>query len=152
MAANSLDQSSFTPQEKAALEIAIKKIDELNDTIDKRIELGRLYREQQFGENVDRATAAQTHTDTETLDNKIKRMDNDLLSVEKKEVLKGILKKSRQIIEAEDRRKSDERLTRWRDRRNNADAIRKYRTRLETDIAESSGWITHPDNKNAMGE
>lgn len=43
-----------------------------------------------------------------------------------------------------------ETLKRWRDRRNDADAIRKYRARLKKDVDEMTNWVLHPNNKDVV--
>ena len=54
------------------------------------------------------------------------------------------------MVETKQWEKDQESLKRWRDRRNNADAIKKYRTRLKKDVDELTGWVLHPNNKDVV--
>lgn len=150
MAANTINTSDLTPGEKQALDIFTERLGNLQDLQTKRTEQGKLYKEQQFGANADRKAAKETLNRMHTLDSQIKKASADLLSVEEKEVLKRVLKKSRSIIENNEKQNSKEMLDRWRKRRKESDAITKYRSRIKTDVDELSKWILHPDNKNSL--
>lgn len=150
IASDNIKVSDLTDGEKAALDIFKNRLTKLNDLQTEREEQGRLYKEQQFGSNVNRAAAKETLNRMHILDNKIKNASSELLSVEEKEVLKQVLKKSRYVIEQEERRRGYETLKRWRENRKNADAIKKYRERIKTDVKDLSDWIIRPDNKDAV--
>ncbi len=150
IASDNIKVSDLTDGEKAALDIFKNRLTKLNDLQTEREEQGRLYKEQQFGSNVNRAAAKETINRMHILDNKIKNASSELISVEEKEVLKRVLKKSRDVIEQEERRRGYETLKRWRENRKNADAIKKYRERIKTDVKDLSDWIIRPDNKDAV--
>ena len=150
MAANEVKVSDLTQAEKDALTIFQDRLSNLKDLQNKRAEEGRLYKEQQFGEKVDRAKAAETLNRMHILDDQIKKATSEVLTVEEKEVLKRVLGKARKVVEAQEREHGKEILNRWRDRRNNAAAIKKYRDRLRGDIDELSNWILKPDNKDIV--
>ena len=150
MAANEVKVSDLTQAEKDALTIFQDRLSNLKDLQDKRAEQGRLYKEQQFGEKVDRAKAEETLNRMHVLDDQIKKATAEVLTVEEKEVLKRVLSKARKVVEAQEREHGKEILNRWRDRRNNAAAIKKYRDRLRGDVDELSNWILKPDNKDIV--
>ena len=82
------------------------------------------------------------------LDGKIEKASAEVLKVEKTEVLRRVLQKARKVVEAKEREHGKELLDRYRDRRNNAAAIRKYRERIKADTDDLKKWIIKPDNKN----
>ena len=150
LAANEVKVSDLTPAETDALTIFRDRLSKLKDLQEERAEQGRLYKEQQFGEKVDRAKAAETLNRMHILDDQIKKATAEVLTVEEKEVLKRVLSKARKVVEAQEREHGKEILNRWRDRRNNAAAIKKYRDRLRGDVDELSNWILHPNNKDTV--
>jgi N12 class adenine-specific DNA methylase len=147
MAANEVKVSDLTQAENDALTIFQDRLTKLEILQNERAEQGRLYKEQQFGAKVDRAEAEKTLNRMHTLDDQIKKATADVLTVEEKEVLKRVLQKARKVVEAKEREHGQEILARWRDRRNNAAAIKKYRDRLRGDVDELTNWIISPDNK-----
>jgi len=150
MAANEVKVSDLTQAEQDALTIFQNRLSKLKDLQDKRAEQGKLYKEQQFGTKPDRSAAEATLNRMHILDEQIKRATSDVLSVEEKEVLKRVLQKARKVVTAEERQHGQEMLSRWRDRRNNADAIKKYRDRIRGDVDELSNWILKPNNKDIV--
>ena len=147
LAANEVKVSDLSQAENDALTIFRDRLSKLKDLQEERAEQGKLYKEQQFGEKVDRAKAAETLNRMHVLDDQIKKATAEVLTVEEKEVLKRVLSKARKVVEAQEREHGKEILNRWRDRRNNAAAIKKYRDRLRGDVDELSNWILHPNNK-----
>ena len=147
MASAEIKVSDLTQAEKDALTIFQDRLSDLKDLQDKRAEQGRLYKEQQFGANVDRQAAAETLNRMQVLDGQIQKATAEVLTVEEKEVLKRVLQKARKVVEVQERQHGQEILNRWRDRRKNADNIKKYRERLRKDVDELSTWIISPNNK-----
>ena len=151
MAAERLEGTpNLTEGERDALRIFQKRLETLQTLTEERADQGRLYKEQQFGAKVDRAAAAETLNRMHVLDDKIKAANEDVLSVENKEVLRRVLVKARGVVEEQERIHGKEILDRWRDRTRNAAAIKKYRTRIEADVKTLSDWILKPDGKNAL--
>lgn len=150
LAASQVKVSDMTAAEKDALDIFQKRLSRLEALQDERAEQGRLYKEQQFGAKVDRAAAAETLNRMHVLDGQIQKASAEVLTVEEKTVLKRVLQKARTVVEQQERQHGQEILKRWRDRRNNADAIKKYRDRLRGDVDELTNWVLHPDNKNVV--
>lgn len=149
-AASELSMDKLTDGERDALKIFNERLSKLEELQEKRAEQGRLYREQQFGAKVDREAAKATHNRMQVLDEQIKRASEAVLSVEDKAVLKRVLQKARKVVEQQEREKGQEILRRWRDRRNNAAAIKKYRERIRGDVDELTRWVLHPNNKDAV--
>ncbi len=149
-AASELSMDKLTDGERDALKIFNERLRRLEELQEKRAEQGRLYKEQQFGAKVDREAAKATHNRMQVLDEQIKRASEAVLSVEDKAVLKRVLQKARKVVEQQEREKGQEILKRWRDRRNNAAAIKKYRERIRGDVDELTRWVLHPNNKDAV--
>ena len=143
-----LKVKDLTQAEKDALTIFRDRLSKLETLQNERAEQGRLYKEQQFGVKPNRAEAEMTLNRMKVLDEQIKKATADVLTVEEKEVLKRVLSKARKVVEVQERQHGQEILNRWRDRRNNAAAIKKYRDRLRGDVDELTNWIISPDNKN----
>jgi hypothetical protein len=150
MAANQVKVADLTDAEKDALNIFQQRLSKLEALQDERAEQGRLYKEQQFGPGADRKAAAETLNRMHVLDSQIQKASLEVLTVEEKAVLKRVLQKARTVVEQQERQHGQEILKRWRDRRNNADAIKKYRDRLRGDVDELTNWVLHPDNKNVV--
>lgn len=150
MAMNDLQLSDLTPGERTALDILKGRLEHLKDLQDQRKQQGETYRQQQFGTKVDREEAKKTLNRMKVLDGQIERAKEDVLSIEDKQVLKTVLQKARKVVEKQQWTRDQETLKRWRDRRNNADSIRKYRTRLKKDVDELTGWVLHPNNKDVV--
>ena len=149
-AASELSMDKLTDGERDALKIFNERLRRLEELQEKRAEQGRLYKEQQFGAKVDREAAKATHNRMQVLDEQIKRASEAVLSVEDKAVLKRVLQKARKVVEQQEREKGQEMLKRWRDRRNNAASIKKYRDRIRGDVDELTSWVLHPNNKNEV--
>ena len=150
LAASQVKVDDLTTAEKDALDIFQKRLSKLENLQAERAEQGRLYKEQQFGVKVDRAKAAETLNRMHILDSQIQKASAEVLTVEEKTVLKRVLQKARTVVEQQERQHGQEILKRWRDRRNDADAIKKYRDRLRGDVDELTNWVLHPDNKNVV--
>lgn len=150
LAASEVRVDDLTADEKAALDIFQKRLSKLEALQTERAEQGRLYKEQQFGAKVDRAAAAETLNRMRTLDGQIQKASAEVLSVEEKTVLKRVLQKARAVVEQQERQHGQEMLKRWRDRRDNAAAIKKYRDRIRGDVDELTNWVLHPDNKSVV--
>lgn len=141
---------NLSAAESDALQIFRDRLSKLDELQGERRNLGREYKELQFGENVDRAKAAQTLEKMRSLDSQIQEADNKVLAAETAPILKQVLPKARKIVEQTQKAKDDATLQRWRDRRNNAAAIKKYRDRISKDVTDLSNWILSPSNKTDM--
>ena len=150
MAADALEATELTDAERDALKIFKSRLSRLEGLQEDRAEQGRLYKEQQFGANVDREAAKQTLNRMQVLDDQIKKAKADILSLENKEVLGSLLKKARKVVETEQRAHDAEIMKRYREREKEAAAVKKYRERIVADVDELSKWVLKPDNKNVV--
>ena len=153
MAADQILSSDTISQDAAvsdALGILKKRLSTLDELQEQRRELGRTYRELQFGANVDREKAAETLKQMHELDAKIQEAENKVIAAETAPAIRKILPVARRIVEQKQKEQDDAVLQRWRDRRNNAAAIKKYRDRISKDITDLSNWILSPSNKTDM--
>ena len=150
VAASEVKVDDLSEAEKDALRIFQDRLGKLEALQEERAEQGRLYKEQQFGAKVDREAAAQTLNRMHTLDAQIQKASAEVLSVEEKTVLKRVLQKARKVVEQQERAHGQEILQRWRDRRKNSDAIKKYRERLRSDVNDLTNWVLHPNNKDVV--
>ena len=147
MAAEEINVDSLTPGEQDALRIFNERLNRLQDAQEQRAELGRQYKEQQFSKGGSRAEADRIRAAMSVLDSKIKSLENGLLSLENKDVLKTVLQKARGVVEQEERRRGDESLKRYRERRNQSEATRKYRDRVRAEVETLRKWLVSPSNK-----
>ena len=150
MAADALEATELTDAERDALKIFKSRLSRLEGLQEDRAEQGKLYKEQQFGANVDREAAKQTLNRMQVLDDQIKKAKADILSLENKEVLGSLLKKARKVVETEQRAHDAEIMKRYREREKEAAAVKKYRERIVADVDELSKWVLKPDNKNVV--
>lgn len=147
MAADEIDIDNLTPGEQDALRIFRDRLTRLQDAQEQRAELGRQYKEQQFTKGGSRAEADRIRAAMTVLDSKIKSLENGVLSLENKEVLKNVLQKARRVVEQEERRRGEESLKRYRERRNESAATRKYRERVRAEVETLRKWLVSPSNK-----
>lgn len=152
MAASELETELrlLTEAERDALRIFNQRLNKLEELQNKRAEEGRLYKEQQFGAKVDREAAKATLDRMHALDSQIKRASEEVLNVENKKVFKQVLQKARTVVERHERERGQETLKRWRERRNEAADIKKYRDRIRGDVDELTNWVLHPNNKDVV--
>lgn len=150
LAASELQDTDLTAAERDALDIFTGRLAKLGTLQEERKQQGGLYREQQFGAKVDREAAKQTLNRMKILDGQIEKARAEVLSIEDKQVLKQVLQKARKVVEKQQWTKDQETLKRYRDRRNDAAAIKKYRDRLTKDVNELTAWVLHPSNKDTM--
>ena len=150
LAAREIRVDNLSAGEQDALRIFRERLSKLEQLEEDRAEQGRLYKEQQFGAKPDRAAAEATLNRMRILDSQISKANLEVLDVEDKKVLRAVLQKARKVVETEERAHGQEMLARWRDRRNNAAAIKKYRERLRGDVDELTNWVLHPDNKDIV--
>ena len=148
VAADALEETELTDAERDALKIFKSRLSRLEGLQEDRLEQGKLYKEQQFGEKVDREAAKQTLNRMQVLDDQIKKAKADVLSLEDKEVLGSLLKKARKVVEAEQRKHDAEIVKRAREREKEAVAVKKYRNRILSDRNDLIEWLNHPMDKN----
>ena len=147
MAAGEIDVEGLSDGEKDALRIFNEALDKLQEAQEQREELGRQYREQQFTKGGSRTEAAQTLARMNVLDSKAKALENRLLSLENKDVLKRVLQKARAVVEAQEKARGKEALQKYREKRDSSEATKKYRERVRAQVMEFAKFMTSPSNK-----
>lgn len=141
---------NLTEGEAYALEVFNKHLAKLKDLQAQRREQGRIFHDNTFEKGGDRNAAVEARNRMGVLDGQIQREVNSLLDLENKAVLQKVLQKARGIVEADVRERNRENLERYRDRQDNSAAIRKYRSRIMTDVETLNGWLMKPDNKSVV--
>ena len=136
--------------ERDALRIFNERLNKWEALQNERAELGRTYKEQQFGTNVDREAAKATLERMKELDSQVQEAEGKVLAAETAPALNKVLKKARNVVEQLEREHSQEKIRRMIERRDNAAAIQKYRNRIRGDVDELTNWILHPDNKSVV--
>lgn len=144
---STLKQDQLTDVERESLQIFKDRLSKLYDLQEERTKQGRLYKENQFGVNGNRAEAAKALERVRVLDGQIQKTNEEVLSLENKKVLHDVLKKARKVVETEERKHGEEALKRWRDRTKESASIKKYRERIQNDVNDLSSWILKPNNK-----
>lgn len=147
MAANDIDIDTLDDRQRNALNIFNNVLNDLRAEQEHRAELGRQYKEQQFTKGGSRQEADRIRAAMSVSDSKIKALENRLLSLENKDVLKSVLEKARRVVELEERKRGNETLKRYRERRNESAAVHKYRERVRTEVETLRKWLVNPSNK-----
>lgn len=149
-AAENIDASTLTPGQADALRIFKERVDRLQELQEQRQELGREYREQQFKRPVDRNTATVTKNRMGVLDGKIRALENSVVSLEDKDVLRQVLKEARRFVEKRERTLGALRLKEYREARNESASLKKYRARVLKEAETLREMLMKPSNKNVL--
>ena len=149
-AAKNIDASTLTPAQADALRIFKERVDRLQELQEQRQELGREYREQQFKRPVDRNAATVTKNRMGVLDGKIRALENSVVSLEDKDVLRQVLKEARRFVEKRERTQGALRLKEYREARNESASLKKYRARVLKEAETLRDMLMNPSNKNVL--
>lgn len=149
-AAENIDASTLTPAQADALRIFKERVDRLQELQEQRQELGREYREQQFKRPVDRNAATATKNRMGVLDGKIRALENSVVSLEDKDVLRQVLKEARRFVEKRERTQGALRLKEYREARNESASLKKYRARVLKEAETLRDMLMNPSNKNVL--
>ena len=149
-AAENIDTDSLTPGQADALRIFKERVDRLEELQEQRRELGREYKEQQFTPPVDRSAAAETKNRMGILDSKIRSLENSIVSLEDKDVLRQVLKEARRFVEKREREQGDLRLREYRAARAESASLKKYRARVLKETETLREMLMKPSNKNVL--
>lgn len=146
-AAETAEYASLTDSEKEELREYKERAKRIREAAVTEWKLEKLYEEQ-------------LTTDPEEAKKTLERLESSrawsnpesekLLELRSKGVTAKILRATWDIVMKEQWKKDEEKLKRWRDRRNNAAGIKKYRERIRKDVDELTGWILRPDNKSVV--
>lgn len=149
-AAENIDTDSLTPGQADALRIFKERVDRLGELQEQRKELGREYKDQQFTPPVDRSAAAETKNRMGILDSKIRSLENSVVSLEDKDVLRQVLKEARRFVEKRERTQGALRLKEYREARNESASLKKYRARVLKEAETLREMLMKPSNKNVL--
>lgn len=147
MAADQLNTDKLSDAEKNALSIFQKRLNALNEAQAQRAALGQQYKEQQFQKGGSRAEAEKIRNRMQVMDGRIQRLQNEVVSLENKDVLRNVLNQARSVVEGQERAKGASALKQYRERRNESQAVQKYRARVRAQVLEFSQLMTRPSNK-----
>ena len=146
-AANEIDVNGLDEKERNALNIFNNVLSQLEEEQARRSDLGKQYKEQQFTKGGSRQEADRIRAAMSVSDSKIKSLENRLLSLENKDILKQVLEKARKVVEQAERERGVENLKRYRERRNEATSTHKYRERVKAEVETLRKWLVNPSNK-----
>lgn len=147
-AVEKLDTAKLTDAERDALNIFKRDLERLRELEADRAEQGRIYKEQMFNKGGDHAEAVKVKNRMDILDKKINSLNNTLLMLQNKEVLRKILSQARTEVEGIERAKAKERLAAFKMKREDTESRRKYRKRVETEVTRLSDMLLKPADKN----
>ncbi len=147
LAADEINTDKLTDAEKNALDLFRTRLDRLEEAEDKRAELGRQYKQQQFTKGGSREEAEKIRNRMKVYDERIQRLSNELLDLENKDVLRNVLDEARSIVENEEQKHGADMVKRYRERRNESAAARKYRERVKQEVETLRKWLVNPSNK-----
>lgn len=151
-AADRIDTSRLSESERAALDNFSQKIKELNRLAGERKEAAKQYESlRKINENSEETKAAKHKVGQ--IEYRIGKLNGTILDVEDKRVLRRVLHEARVLVESEVRAEERDRtktlISNYRNRRDESDAVKKYRSRLMTDVGDLMNYMTKPDFKSS---
>lgn len=145
-AAENLEGNNYTDEQKKALTFFQSRLNALHILQEKSDDLWEQYLTQR---KTDRKAADKTLAQRRTIKLKIEQAAEEVTKATEPKVVRDLLKEARDVIETQEREHGAEVLRRYRDRRDNSEAIAKYKKRVLKDSHELQKWITNPDDKAA---
>lgn len=139
-----------TEGEKDALKIFQKRLKKLNDLQAKRKELGAAWQKQQFGG--DRNEAVKTRNRMKVVDGQIENAEKELIAAEKSGTLQGVVDRARKEGAKVQKKHDDVLMKRYRDRRKDAEATKKYRDRITKKVKKLSDMLLKNSDKQHIPE
>ena len=130
--------------QRFALETYKKRLDHLRTLQEERAKLGKLYKDQQFGDNVNRKEAAQTLNRMKVLDSQIKRASESLLTAEEKEIMKPIIEITKKEILQREHDRNKKTIKRIREQQIESLNVKKYRASVEKNLTKLIEMMKHP--------
>ena len=145
-AAENLEGNNYTDEQKKALTFFQSRLNALHILQEKSDDLWEQYLTQR---KTDRKAADKTLAQRRTIKLKIEQAAEEVTKATEPKVVRDLLKEARDVIETQEREHGAEVLRRYRDRRDNFEAIAKYKKRVLKDSHELQKWVTNPDDKAA---
>lgn len=139
-----------TEGEKDALKIFQKRLKKLNDLQAKRKELGAAWQKQQFGG--DRNEAVKTRNRMQVVDGQIENAEKELIAAEKSGTLQGVVDRARKEGAKVQKKHDDVLMKRYRERRKDAEATKKYRERITKKVKKMSDMLLKNSDKQHIPE
>lgn len=140
----------ITDGEKDALKIFQKRLKKLNDLQAKRKELGAAWQKQQFGG--DRNEAVKTRNRMKVVDGQIENAEKELIAAEKSGTLQGVVDRARKEGAKVQKKRDDVLMKRYRERRKDAEATKKYRERITKKVKKLSDMLLKNSDKQHIPE
>lgn len=153
-AADRIDKGKLSDSEKAALEKFSANIKDLNRLIAERREAAKQYESlREINENSEETKAAKHKVGQ--LEYRIGKLNSTILDVDDKRVLRRVLHEARVFVEnevrTEERARSKKLVSDYRAKRNESADIKKYRSRLMSDVNDLMNSLIKPDVKSTTG-
>lgn len=153
-AADRIDKGKLSDSERAALEKFSANIKELNRLIAERREAAKQYESlREINENSEETKAAKHKVGQ--LEYRIGKLNGTILDVEDKRVLRRVLHEARVFVEnevrTEERARAKKLVSDYRAKRNESADIKKYRSRLLSDVNDLMNSLIKPDVKSTTG-
>lgn len=144
---------NFTEAQLDLLNIFSERLAKLKDLQAQRREQGQLY--YRYTQDKDhskrnRDEAIKAKNRMELLDRQILAAGQKVREAEGARAYSDLLQNARAIVEQTEQGRIKAALERYRDRQDNSAAIRKYRSRILTDVETLTGWLMKPDNKSVV--
>ena len=140
----------ITDGEKDALKIFQKRLKKLNDLQAKRKELGAAWQKQQFGG--DRNEAVKTRNRMKVVDGQIENAEKELIAAEKSGTLQSVVDRARKEGAKVQKKRDDVLMKRYRERRKDAEATKKYRERITKKVKKLSDMLLKNSDKQHIPE
>lgn len=153
-AADNIDRSKLSVPELQALDRFSQKVKELNQLANERAAAAAEYRRlAAVDENSEDARAAKHKVGK--LEYRMGKLNSTILDVEDKRVLRRVLHEARVFVEnrvrTEERARTKTLIKDFRSKKEESANVKKYRSRLMTDINDLLNSLTKPDLKSNIG-
>lgn len=139
-----------TEGEKDALKIFQKRLKKLNDLQAKRKELGAEWQKQQFGG--ERDEARMTRNRINLVEMQIENAEKDLIAAEQTGTLQGVIDRARKEGAKAQKKRDDAMLKQYRERRDTAASVKKYRDRIEKKAKKLTDMLLKNSDKQHIPE
>lgn len=153
-AADNIDRSNLSAPELQALDRFSQKVKELNQLANERAAAAAEHRRlAAVDENSEDARAAKNKVGK--LEYRMGKLNSTILDVEDKRVLRRVLHEARVFVEnrvrTEERARTKTLIKDFRSKKEESANVKKYRSRLMTDINDLLNSLTKPDLKSNIG-
>lgn len=145
-ALDKIDRDKLTEGEKYAVSVFEERLGKLRDLQEQRAEAGAEYKAFYKG-LPESSDSIELQNKIKILGDQIRKASDELFEIERKDVLRGILNKSRDVVEEIERAHAAEYLKKTKAKMREAEARRKYKAGVERLVADFVKYITKPTNK-----